>query len=64
MAIRIRKVKDNKAFGGFSYVALCAAESLPEEGDVYLDDGMHGSLTEKFTKDFIKMGFMRKDYVI
>ncbi len=61
MAIRMRWIKEKENRG---YVALCAAESLPEEGDVYLDDGMHGSLTEKFTKDFIKMGFMRKDYVI
>lgn len=59
MAIRIRIVKNDKAIGGFSYVALCAAESLPEIGDVYLDDGMHNALSDKFTTDFKEMGFIK-----
>lgn len=61
MAIRLRKVKNKNAIGGFSYVALCAAETKPESGDTYLDDGMHGALSEKFRKDFIEIGFMKKD---
>jgi hypothetical protein len=53
MAIRIRKI-DSK------YVALCAAESEAKEGDVYLDDGVHGALTKKFEADFKSMGLMRR----
>jgi len=52
MAIRIRF---NEAG---HYVALCAAESKPEKGDIYLNDGMHTALSEKFTKDFRSMGFI------
>jgi len=51
MAIRIRK-RDG------CYIALCAAESNPKRGDVYLNDGMHTALTEKFTADFRSMGFL------
>jgi hypothetical protein len=53
MAIRIRRVKG-------LYVALCAAESQPDPGDIYLNDGMHSSLTEKFTKDFESEGLIAK----
>ena len=55
----MRMVPNHMTESGFSYVALCAAESLPEEGDVYLNDSMHGALTEKFEKDFKQMGFMK-----
>lgn len=51
MAIRIRK-------HGEGYIALCAAKSKEQEGDIYLDDGMHHALTEKFEIDFFKMGFI------
>ena len=54
MAIRIRKIKDET-------VALCAAKSKPEEGDIYLDDGMHHALTVKFEKDFRSMGFWKEE---
>ncbi len=60
MAIRIRKVKNSRTASGFSYVALCAAESEVEEGDLYLDDGMHGALSDKFTDDFMSMGFIKR----
>ena len=40
-------------------IALCAAESLPKKNDLYLDDNMHHALSEKFTKDFESMGFMK-----
>ena len=51
MAIRVRIIKG-------SYKALCAAESEPEEGDVYLNDGMHRALSDRFWDDFRKMGFI------
>ncbi len=60
MAIRIRKVPSNITKSGFSYVALCAAEHEAEEGDLYLDDGMHEALSDKFRKDFKQMGFIDK----
>ncbi len=54
MAIRIRFINGDT-------VALCAAESEPEEGDLYLDDNVHHALTLKFEADFKSMGFL-KDY--
>ena len=45
MAIRIRVVDG-------VMVALCAARSVPKEGDVYLDDAMHYALSTKFALDF------------
>jgi len=47
MAIRIRKINEQGHLG-----ALCAAETEPEEGDLYLDDGIHQALAEKFWKDW------------
>ena len=48
MAIRLRIVNKYP-------VALCAVESDPEEGDIYLDDGMHAALSTKFAQDFNSM---------
>lgn len=50
MAIRIRMVENH-------FVAICAARSVPKEGDVYLDDAMHHALAEKFAEDFENEGF-------
>ena len=33
-------------------VALCAAETDPLPGDVYLDDGQHYALAAKFAQDY------------
>lgn len=44
MAIRLRKV-------GNLMVALCAFETDPEPGDLYLDDGHHYALSAKFAQD-------------
>jgi hypothetical protein len=51
MAIRIRKVKGKT-------IALCAAETFPKEGDVYLDDNIHHALSTKFGLDWKSMGFL------
>jgi len=51
MAIRIRKTKDGT-------VALCAAKSEHEDGDIYLDQDAHHALTIKFENDFRSMGFL------
>lgn len=45
MAIRIRKI-------GGRTIALCAARSVPQAGDTYLDDEVHHALTAKFARDF------------
>lgn len=45
MAIRLRTVNGLR-------VALCAVESDPLEGDVYLDDGDHYALAAKFCLDW------------
>ena len=45
MAIRLRIV-DGRT------VALCAVESDPQPGDVYLDDGQHYALAAKFAQDW------------
>ena len=60
MAIRIRKVKSKTATGGFHYVALCAAETKPKKDDLYLDDGIHEALSNKFHADFETMGFIKE----
>jgi len=54
MSIRLRVIDGKMG-------ALCAAESSPEEGDIYLDDNAHHALTEKFESDFHEMGFMKGD---
>ena len=63
MAIRIRKIDDGEMFEGkiiYKYVALCAAESKSQKGDIYLDDAIHGALDKKFYDDFKEMGFIRE----
>ena len=49
MAIRIRNIK------GVT-VALCAAATSAEPGDVYLDDAAHHALTVKFDADWRSEG--------
>lgn len=53
MAIRLRQV-DRR------WVALCAAKTKPEEGDLYLDDNMHHALTVKFGLDFFSEGLIKE----
>jgi hypothetical protein len=45
MAIRIRNIN------GY-IIALCAVESDPKEGDIYLDDNIHHALSTKFSQDW------------
>ena len=49
MSIRIRWPHGDK---NNHPVALCAAETEPEPGDLYLDDAIHEALAEKFTADW------------
>ena len=45
MAIRLREVEG-------VMVALCAVESDPKEGDIYLDDNCHHALACKFAREY------------
>lgn len=45
MAIRLRSVDGYR-------VALCAAETDQQPGDLYLDDGDHYALAAKFAQDW------------
>lgn len=56
MSIRIRVVDGNT-------IAICAARSVPKEGDLYLDDAAHHALTVKFSADFASMGFSEAFYL-
>lgn len=56
MAIRIRKVKQPS--GKTITVALCAAETDPKRGDLYLDDNIHHALSTKFGVDWKSSGFL------
>lgn len=61
MAIRIRKVKNKNATGGFSYVVLCAAKNKSKKGDIYLDDSIDHALRMKFLDDYEEdLGVYRK----
>lgn len=51
MAIRIRNVNG-------TVVALCAAETDPVGGDIYLDDAAHMALSTKFLIDFESEGLI------
>lgn len=52
MSIRIRYVD------GIHPVALCAAETTAEPGDIYLDDAIHEALANKFYADWTGNGII------
>jgi len=56
MAIRLRQTE-------VGLVALCAAKSVPKDGDIYLDDTAHHALSVKFDLDFASEGRMHGVYV-
>lgn len=45
MSIRLRQVEGR-------WIALCAARSIPKEGDIYLDDAHHEALGAKFAREY------------
>ena len=53
MSIRIRLAGEGR---GQRWVALCAARSVEQPGDIYLDDAAHAALTQKFMRDFAEQG--------
>lgn len=56
MAIRIRQVR------GVT-VALCAAETDEQCGDIYLDDGVHHALSTKFGLDWHSEGIVENPLI-
>lgn len=54
MAIRIRKIKGET-------VALCAAKTKAEKGDIYLNDSIHHALSTKFGIDWVSEGRFDED---
>lgn len=55
MAIRIRKIDG-------VVVACCAAKTLPEDDDLYLDDNAHHAVYEKIAADMVSEGFVKCEY--
>lgn len=55
MAIRLRRDASGE------WVALCAAETGPLKGDIYLDDGQHYALTLKYIEDWTESGLYKAE---
>jgi len=56
MAIRLREVN------GVA-VALCAAKTVPEPGDIYLDDRWHYAISQKYWRDYEEIKIVDEDDV-
>jgi len=54
MSIRIREIDGEM-------VALCAAKTEAQEGDIYLNDCAHHALMVKFTADLESEGWLKKN---
>ncbi len=54
MAIRIRKFEHET-------IALCAAKTEAEAGDIYLDDRSHHALMTKFMVDLESEGWLKEN---
>jgi len=54
MAIRLRKVN------GVA-VALCAAKTAAEPGDIYLDDDWHYAISQKYWRDYDEIKIVDED---
>lgn len=59
MAIRLRMIHD---LGKDYWVALCAAKTKEQKGDIYLDDNHHHALYTKFAIDFNSEGLKTADW--
>lgn len=55
MAIRLRRTNAG-------LVALCAARTIPKDGDIYLDGNAHHALYVKFDLDFASEGLLKSIY--
>ena len=57
MAIRVRRRSGR-------LVALCAAKSQEEKGDLYLDDEIHYALSQKYWRDYPEIGTIDEGDII
>ena len=57
MAIRIRDRGDGQL------IALCAAKTKPEKDDLFLDDEIHYTLSQKYWRDYDEIEIIDKDDV-
>ncbi len=54
MAMRLRTVNG-------VMVALCAAKTKDEEGDIYIDDGFHYAISQKYWRDYDEINIVDED---
>ena len=54
MSIRIREIKGKT-------IALCAAKTKAQKGDIYLNDCVHHALSTKFGVDWVSEGRLKDD---
>ena len=57
MAIRIRRIDG-------VLIALCAAKTEAIEGDLYLDDGIHYALSQKYWRDYPEIGIIDDEDIV
>ena len=55
MAMRLRTVNEVR-------VALCAAKSRPVQGDIYIDDGFHYAISQKYWRDYDEIDIVDKEH--
>ena len=55
MAIRLREVNGET-------VALCAAKTTPEPGDIYLDDRCHYAISRKYWRDYDEIKIVDEEH--
>ncbi len=55
MAIRLRTINGVR-------VALCAAKSRPVQGDIYIDDGFHYAISQKYWRDYEEIDIVDKEH--
>ena len=55
MAMRLRIVDGVK-------VALCAAKTKDEAGDIYLDDGWHYAISRKYWRDYDEITIVDEEH--
>ena len=55
MAIRLRTINGVR-------VALCAVKSHPVQGDIYIDDGFHYAISQKYWRDYDEIDIVDEEH--
>ena len=55
MAMRLRTINGVR-------VALCAAKSRSVQGDIYIDDGFHYAISQKYWRDYDEIDIVDKEH--